>query len=233
MTNDANLAIFNAAREEGLGKDDTIMKLVTEGGLSVTQAVRDYQSMAKAAGLILGAAERNKEVNEYLADYTAEDFIEVETRRDIVTAIADRFDVSEATAAAHVRKYCEDNDIELPQIKRTSLEDMVKFVKEMLDSGKTSKEVKTALEEEMGYTANTAASAYSRATRELGLSTGRAAATVPLSETVSFIRTNQGLGRKALARKMADELGYAESTAGAFLTYVNFAKEWAKQEIEG
>ena len=106
---------------------------------------------------------------------------------------------------------------------------MVQFVKELLESGKDRKEVVQELQNEMGYTANSAASAYSRATRELGLSQGRVSNTVPLSELVTFIRTNKALPRKKLAKLMSQELGYAESTANSFLTYVNFAEEWAKQ----
>jgi transposase len=222
-------AIFNEARDEHNGdKDQIILALVQKGGITVTQAVREYQKLAKDAGIILGAKERTEKVNEMLAD---EDLADAEVRKELIQKIQEDFDVSAATAGAHIRKYAEDTGIELPSQQRHSLEDMVKFVEELHSAGKSRSDIVDALQEEMGYTANSAASAYSRATRELGISTGRVGATVPLEETVAFLRANQSMSRKALAEKMSEELGYAESTAGSFITYINMAKQWAAQEL--
>lgn len=232
MADEKHVQIFNAAREAGLGKDQIIMKLAMEGGVSVTMAVRAYQELAKNAGVTMSAQDRNAEITAMLDATDPESLKEVDVRRGLIIEIADKFDVSEATAAASIRKYCEDTGIELPTVQRTSLEDMVKFVNELHEAGNDSKAIKARLEEEMGYTANTAASAYSRAMRELGLSTGRTGASVPLHETVAFMRARSGLGRKEMVKEMGDHLGYAPTTAAAFYTYVNFAKEWAKQELE-
>jgi hypothetical protein len=84
----------------------------------------------------------------------------------------------------------------------------------------------------MGYSANSAASSYSRAMKELGLSSSRSSANVPIDELVSYVREHQGMQRKDLAEAIARDLGYSVVTANAFLTYVNFAKEWARQEME-
>ena len=185
MSEDNKLqALFNDCVERKLDKNATIMELATRGGLDVTQAVREYQRMAKGAGIVLGTKERTEKVNEML-----------------------------------------------PSQNRNSLEDMVKFVEELIGADKKRPEIVEALQNEMGYTANSAASAYSRATRELGISTGRVGTSVPLSELVEYVRANQGMPRKDLVQAMHNDLGYAESTANSFLTYVNFAKEWAKQEI--
>jgi hypothetical protein len=219
--------LFNACVEQGLDKDATIMKLATEGGLNVTQAVREYLKLAKSAGLVLPAKERTEKVNELLAE---NDVTDADVRKELIVRISEEFDISEATAAAHIRKYAEENGIELPSQQRTSLEDMVQFVKDQLDDNKARADIVTALQHEMGYTANSASSAYSRATRELGISAGRKGTTVPLEQTVAFIRERQNMPRKDLTAAMVEELGYAESTANSFLTYVNFAKEWAKQE---
>lgn len=220
--------LFNTCIAGKLDKNATIMKLVTNGGLDVTTAVRTYQQLAKTAGIVLNTADRTEKVEEMLADA---DLLDTEQRREMITQIADTFDVSEATAGAHIRKYAEANGIELPTQNRNSLEDMIHFVEELIKADKTRAEVVEALQNEMGYTANSASSAYSRATRELGISTGRVSNTVPLAELVTFVRANDGMSRKLLAKKMAEELGYAESTANSFLTYVNFAKQWAVQEL--
>ena len=229
MSEDNKLqALFNDCVERKLDKNATIMELATRGGLDVTQAVREYQRMAKGAGIVLGTKERTEKVNEMLADA---DLADPDVRREMLTHIADTFDVSEATAGAHIRKYAEESGIVLPSQNRNSLEDMVKFVEELIGADKKRPEIVEALQNEMGYTANSAASAYSRATRELGISTGRVGTSVPLSELVEYVRANQGMPRKDLVQAMHNDLGYAESTANSFLTYVNFAKEWAKQEI--
>jgi hypothetical protein len=227
--NEKTTAIFTAAREAGLDKNQTIMKMVTEGGCDVTQAVRDYQKLARETGMVLGAKERSVQVDTMLDEV---DVTDPNVRRELIIRIADKFDVSEATAAAHIRTYAEAKDIELPASQRTSLEDMVAFVKEKLDEGMERAKVVEELQNEMGYTANSAASAYSRATRELGISTGRQGATVPIDQLVKVVRDNKHVGRKQLTKLIHEQCGYAEATSGAFVTYLNFAQEYARQEVE-
>lgn len=228
---DTNLnEIFEANKDKG--KDEIIMALHTQGGLNIMQAVREYNKLAKDAGLILGAKERTEKVNEILNSFDEAMLQDNESRKEIIERIADEFDVSTVTAYQHVKKYCEENDIELPTVQRTSLEDMVAFVKDKLDEKMERSEVVKALQDEMGYTANSAASAFSRATRELGLSTGRAGPKADISDVVAFMRENRALPRKAAVAKMVEELGYAESTANAFYTYQSMAEEWARQETE-
>lgn len=229
--------IFNRLVQEAqaanvpVDKNKIIIALSVEGGIDVPSAVREYTKLARTSGISAGTKERTERVNEMLSEV---DITQPEVRREMIQQIADTFDVSEATAASHIRNYAEDNNIDLPVPQRTSLEDMVAFVKERLevykdDEGARAKVV-TDLQNEMGYTANSAASAYSRATRELGLATGRTTTQVPLSELVSFMRERKLLSRKQMVEAMVQELGYAESTAGSFYTYINFAREWSKQD---
>lgn len=225
-------ALFQEAQDAGLDKDATIMKLAQGGGLGITAAIREYQKLAKSAGLILSVKERTEKVDEFLGDYSQADLVDTESRKNIISVIADEFDISSASAAQHVRGYCDRNEIILPTVQRTSLEDMVTFVKEQLDGGKDRKEVVEALQDEMGYTANSAASAYSRATRELGISTGNTGAKADISEVVSFIREHLDMPRKEAVAKMVEDLGYAESTANTFFTYLPMAREYARQEVE-
>ena len=224
--------IFDNCVEQGMDKNATIMALAQEGGLDITKAVREYNSLARDAGLIMSTKERNEKINEFLSEVDPEDIQEAESRKELVNQIADDYDLSTASAAQHIKKFAEANEIELPTVQRTSLEDMVQFVKEQLDAGLERADVVAALQEEMGYTANSAASAYSRATRELGLSSGGSGAKAPIDEVVKFIRDNLELPRKQAVIKMCEEFGYAESTANSFYIYLNFAQEYSRQEME-
>ena len=222
--------VFDANIESG--KDAVIMALHSECKLPITTAVRTYTQLARSAGVVLDTKARTDRINAVLIEQDPASLQTVEGRKELIEQFADEFDISTATAAQHIKKFCDENDIELPTVQRTSLEDMVAFVKDKLDEGSTRSEVVEALQEEMGYTANTAASAYSRATRELGLSTGRTGPKASIADVVTFMRNNLDLGRKAAAKKMHDEIGYAEATAMAFYTYLPLAQEYARQELE-
>lgn len=230
---DVNLKeLFDASIEEGKDKNATIMTLATDGGIDITKAVREYNRLAREAGLILSVKERNEKITEMLNEVDTDDLADSTKRREIIEQIAEDYDLSTASATAHVKKFCETADIELPSINRNTLEDLLSFVKEGLDAGKERAEIIEGLQVEMGYTANSANSAWSRATRELGISTGNSGARVALEDTVAFIRKNEDLPRSEAVELMVEELGYAKSTANSFYTYLNFAKEYAKQEAE-
>ena len=221
--------LFNDGIAAGMDKNEILMKLVTEGGLDVTSAVREYSSLAKKAGVVLSSSARQAKVNAMLEGV---DITDSATRSDMVEKIADQFDVSEATATADIKKYAETNEIELPSQHRNKLEDMVQFVKDQMDEGVDRAGIVMALQSEMGYSENSAASALSRARKELGLTEGRSKGNVaPISDLVAFVRKNQDTPRKQLSEMMADELGYTTVTSYAFLSYLNFAREWARQEL--
>lgn len=112
-------------------------------------------------------------------------------------------------------------------------EDVIAFIKENHEEGKSRKEIIEAMVEEFGYTPKSAASTFSIQGKKLGIAGGGefgARQTVPLSDTVAFLRNNYHLPKQELIAKMKDELGYAESTCNAFYIYVPMAMEWAKQE---
>ena len=229
---DAHLKeIFTTASDEGKDKNGIIMALVTEGGLDVTVAVREYTKLAREAGLVLSPKERTDKINAQLDDWDGE-WTDSTARKDLAESLADEYEISPATAMAHIKKYAEEHDIELPTVQRTSAEDMVAFVSECHEDGDDRATIVEKLQDEFGYTANSAASAYSRATRELGIATGRSGPKADISAVVTFIRENANLPKKDAVAKMVEELGYAESTAATFFTYLNFAKEYARQEME-
>jgi len=223
--------IFDACIEAGDDKNVTIMKLSTEGNIDITAAVREYTKLARESGLMLSVSERTDKINEYLASQDDSAIAEAESRRDIVDQIALDYDVSNATATAHVRKYAEEAGIDLPQANRNTFEDLVAYVQNGLDNGTERADILQGLQDEMGYTKNSAASAWSRVARHLGLSTG-GGTRVELSDTVAAIREVEDLPRKEAVAAICDRLGYAESTANSFFTYLNFAKEYARQEAE-
>jgi len=226
--------IFDLALEDGADKNGLIMALVNDGGLDVTVAVREYTKLAREAGIVLSPADRTAKINVEIDAHLEEDgdIIASGARKELAENLADTYEVSVATAIAHIKKYAEDKGIELPSVQRTSAEDMVAFVDECIKSEDDRATVVEKLQDEFGYTPNSAASAYSRATRELGISTGGSGPKANISEVVSFIRTNEGMAKKDAVALMHEELGYAESTAGTFYTYLNFAKEYSRQEME-
>ena len=226
--------IFETALSSGADKNGLIMALVTEGNLDVTVAVREYNKLARETGLVLAPAERTAKINDELADWLANggDLVDSTTRKELAENLADKYEVSQATSVAHIKKYAEDNGIELPSVQRTSAEDMIAFVGTCVEEGDDRATVVEKLQDEFGYTVNSSASAYSRAARELGISTGGSGPKANISEVDSFIRGNEGMAKKDAVKKMHEELGYAESTAGTFYTYLNFAKEYSRQELE-
>jgi hypothetical protein len=220
--------VFDRLVAENQDKNAIIMTLANECGIDVTSAVREYQRMAKAGGLILNNKDRTLQIDLMLADV---DITDPNVRRSMVETISDKFDIGEATAMQHIRTYAEANSVELPSSTRTPFVDLVAFVKERIDQEKPRAEIVTDMIAEFGYSENSAASAYSRVLKELGLSTGRAGNTFPLADLVTLIRANEHLPKKTLITKICEEAGYAESTANSFLIYLNFAKEYARQVL--
>lgn len=232
MENKEVSVVFESCVEQGLDKNATIMALANECGLDITKAVREYNKFARDAGLILSVKDRTTKIEEMIAEYSAEQLLDNETRKALVETIVDEFDLSTASATAHVKKYCDSHNIELPSVQRNTLETMIAFVKELNDAGKDRAAIIEGLQTDLGYTANSANSAYSRATRELGISTGGGSVKVALADVVAFIRENLELPKKDAVKQMVEKFGYAESTAASFYTYLNFAREYARQEKE-
>lgn len=229
-TQEINLeALFDQCIEQGMDKNQTIIALATDGNMDVTRAVREYNNLARDKGLMLSVKDRTVQINEALAEYPTEAFTDREQRKDMLDTLQSDFDISYPTAYTYVRKWCETNEIELPSASRNTSEDMVNFVKQGIDDGKSRTEIVDGLQDAMGYTKNSANSAYSRATRELGISNG-GGQKASLESVVTFIRENEHLPRKEAVAAMCEELGYAESTANSFFIYLNFAKEYSRQE---
>lgn len=113
-------------------------------------------------------------------------------------------------------------------------EEVMAFIKESFDAGDDRSVTTEKLIEKYDYTKHSAASTYSTLGKKLGIVTGGGVGGTkqPLDQVVAFVRQNADKKRADFCTAMAEELGYSESTAGAFYTYIPFAKEYAKQEME-
>lgn len=218
--------IFTQAQAENLSKNDTIMKLAEEIG-DITRAVRAYSELAREAGLILPYKDRVVKVNEYLDDETGR-ISDAEERSNLAKELADKFGISDGTAQMHIRTYAHDHGIDIPTRQRNTLEFLVNFVQKYgKDADKT--EVIAGLVDQ-GYTENSAKSAYSRAMRELGWVNGRQV--VSVEDLVAFCIDNESLPKKSLAKKLAEQFGYSDSTANSYMAYHTFAQEYHRQRTE-
>lgn len=223
-------SLFEKFVAEGKDKNQIILGLVSDAGLDVTTAVREYNSLAKRFGLTLDAKDRTVKINEFLAKQDQELIATSEARKELCEQIQIDYDLSYATAYQHIRKYCESAGIDLPSATRNSFEDVLNFIKTAFEQEWDREKIIEGLTTDLGYTKNSANSAYSRATRELGLATGGSGPKAELSEVVAHIRKHEHLPRKEAVKRLVEDLGYAESTANSFYVYLNFAKEYSKQE---
>lgn len=221
--------IFDTAVEDSLDKNETIMRLINEGSLSVLEAVREYQALAKEAGMIASSGQRQDYLNEKL---TQEIIHSPSAKKAFVESYVNEFDISLATGNQDIKKWCDAQGIELPTISKNTLEDLKSYVQNALDNDQERVDTIQGLQDDMGYTKNSAASAYSRALRELGITPPSTRTAVDLPELVKFIRENIDEPKKTLAAMIQERFGYAKSSAASFLVYLKFAKEFAKQEVE-
>lgn len=218
--------IFNASVEAGDEKNTTLRKMI-ESGMDVTAAVREYTKLAREAGLVLAPKERGQRMDEDLKSFSG--WQSADERKAMADELAEKYDCSSATAIAHMKAYAEANGIELPTANRTTSEELVAFVKECTDAGDERADIIQKLQDEFGYTANSAASAISRANRELGIASG-GRAKVDLSIIVEKIinADDSGESKKEAAARIAGEVGLSAATVGAYFGYLAFAKEYHK-----
>lgn len=112
-------------------------------------------------------------------------------------------------------------------------EDVRVFIQECHDAGDERAVIITKLVAKYNYTKKSAASTFSVQGGKLGLTGGEfgARAKRPLTEVVAWVRDHSDLKRSDFVVAMQADLEYTESTAGAFFTYLGFAKEYARQEV--
>jgi len=221
--------IFNDLRSKNATKDDILRHFIA-GGATVVEAVSEYKKLAREAGLIKTVDERMEWLDEHLDDGV---FSDTSTRKSFAEGYAKQMDISIHTANADMKKWADERGIAVPGMSRHSLENLVNFVKDLLDQGMGRQEILEALQDDMSYTASSAVGAYSRALKELGITPPGAGPQVPTEQLVYLIRSHEHLTQKELVAKIQETYGYKQSTARTFLTYVKFAKEWQRQEQLG
>jgi len=112
-----------------------------------------------------------------------------------------------------------------------SSEEVQKFIKEKMDEGFDRKDITQMLIDTFGYNKNSAASTMSVQLKKMGITTESVrGARVPIEEVAAFAREHKDKKRSEFAKLMSEKLGYSESTAAAFYTYLPFAIAYAKLE---
>jgi transposase len=169
----------------------------------------------------------NKElVNEYLQ------WLEEGKDTDaIVELLHNNYNLSYPAAVRKIAALRKEAGLTKP--RGTSAEKVQAFIQEQLEAGKERSEIIAMMQEEFGYTKHSASSTFSIQGKKLGITgEGSRRSNVPMEEVVAFARANAHLKRSEFTEKMAAELDYSPSTAGAFYTYLGFAQEYARQECE-
>lgn len=150
---------------------------------------------------------------------------------EIIMKLHNEHDLSLPSAVSRFRKLKSQAGLTAPRGNKS--EDVQAFIKAKVDDGMERGEIIDAMVEEFGYTKKSAQSTFSTQGKKLGLTgEGGISVRVPMEKTVEFLRANRDLKKQELVAKMSEELGYAESTCGAFYTYIPMAEEWAKQELD-
>jgi len=149
---------------------------------------------------------------------------------EIIMKLHKEHNLSLPSAVSRFRKLKSQAGLTSPRGHKS--EDVQAFIQERVDAGDERAVIIEAMVEKFGYTKNSAASTFSTQGKKLGLTgEGGASVRVPMEKTVAFLRANKDLKKQELVAKMSEELGYAQSTCGAFYTYIPMAEEWAKQEL--
>ncbi len=123
----------------------------------------------------------------------------------------------------------------LTRQKGAKSEDVRAFMQECHDAGDERAVIVDKLVEKYGYTKKSAQSVFSTQGKAIGIA-GEGGfgggQKKPLNEVVEFARGASQMKRAEFTAAMVEQLGYTESTAGAFYTYMGFAKEYARQEVD-
>lgn len=150
---------------------------------------------------------------------------------EIIMILHKEHNLSLPSAVSRFRKLKSQAGLTSPRGHKS--EDVQAFIKAKVDEGMERAAIIDAMVEEFGYAPKSAASTFSVQGKKLGITGegGGMSSRVPLEDVVTFLRDNRELKKQELVAKMSEALGYAESTCGAFYTYIPMAEEWAKQEV--
>lgn len=146
--------LFDESVEAGLDKNGILMALITDGGLDVAAAVREYNQLARDAGMVLTTEQKKAKINEVLEDVSLDTKDDIESARD---ELMDIMDVAPSTAMNYIKEFAKERDIELPVAQRKILATKEQVVAFLLDNSESTKaELSQGLMDEFGYSKGTA-----------------------------------------------------------------------------
>ena len=154
MSEDNYKDIFDQAVSEGLDKNGVLMKLITDGGLDVTAAVREYNRLARESGLTMSKEQKEAKIQEILSEQSLETKEGVDEAKD---ALVEALDVAPTTAMGYIKAFAEENDIELPVGQRKTMASKPEVVAYLVaHKGEKKADMSKGLCEEFGYAKGTA-----------------------------------------------------------------------------
>jgi len=165
--------------EKGMGQDEMILALTKHANLSVMKAVAAYKKFQKSAGLVESPAEKKRKADEAIEGFvTEEGSIDV---KGAIEAIVDVLDVSASSAKSRIKKYCKENDIEMPAgVTRTAVtanDDQKELIVTSRKGGdKKADTIAKLMEKWTELEEKTAKRMYTKVSREAGLTSVRTAA---------------------------------------------------------
>lgn len=107
-------SIIIAAQEASMTRDQIIIQLVTEQGLSISKASNEYARVAKAEGWVTGQVSHKDEALAQLhTDYDADSW-DAKAVKAAVVDLVDQFDIAESTARDYCKAFSEELGVEYP-----------------------------------------------------------------------------------------------------------------------
>lgn len=121
-------ALFKEGVANGLDKNAIVKSFILDADLEVDEALREYNKLAREAGMTLSNEEKKEKQKEVLeaADLTTEEGVE-----DAILELGKAIDIAPSTAMGRIREYAKENGIELPGGERgqiASRKDVVAFL---------------------------------------------------------------------------------------------------------
>lgn len=97
--------IIRAEHDNELTRDQIIVKLVTEHGLTLNTATKAYAAEAKEAGWSSTIVSYKEEALAYISE--RHETLDAQQVKDLVIEICDEFDVADSTARDYIKAWCE------------------------------------------------------------------------------------------------------------------------------
>ena len=117
MTKQSKIDITDVIYSEydnGLSRDQIIILLVSEHGLTLNAATKAYAKVAKEYGWTATLVSHKADAIEYIDDELDAGAPTVAEVQGLIPAIVSRFEVAESTARDYIRAYCDERGFDYP-----------------------------------------------------------------------------------------------------------------------